>query len=375
MFTGFLSLALPLSASLFAAATPQAGQPATTSVQPLAIQAERIYLGDGSIIEKGVILIEGGVIRAVGAGVDIPENASDIDHKGAASAGMIALHGYCGATGEVRDPTRAVMSEAEIALAFKPDHYDFSDALRAGITSVVLTPTPQGLVGGVGAVVKTASGRTLTKEAQLSLGFSAECLSQNRFPTSFAGAVAELERRFEKPEGSFAKAASGKLPVLFEANSREDVLRAVDFATRHKLNGAINGAEWAGELAQEIKSTRLSVICGPFDVGEQRRTIKAVIALVEAGVNIGFGLDSPWKHPAALRLGAALCVREGLARGAAWKALTSNAAQIAGVADHVGRLERGLDGDIVLWSGDPLDLTSSVQAVFIGGQRIYGAGQ
>lgn len=371
MLTAVLSLALMLPGK---DAAPTSNHQ-SKSAQPFAIQAERIYLGDGNTIERGVILIEGGVIRAVGAGVDIPENASVIEHKGTASAGMIALHGYFGASSEVRDPTRAVMSDAKVAVAFRPDHPDFTDALQAGITSVVLSPTPQGLVGGIGAVVKTSSGVILNKESGLSLGFSAECLSRNRFPTSFPGAIAELERRFEKPEGSFAMAVSGKLPVLFETSSREDVRRAIGFATRYKLTGAINGAEWAGELAQEIKAARLSVICGPFEVGEQRRTIKAVLALAEAGVNIGFGLDSPWKHPAGLRLGAALCVREGLAQGAAWKALTSNAAQIAGVADRVGRLERGLDGDVVLWSGDPLDLSSSVQAVYIAGERVYGAEQ
>jgi imidazolonepropionase-like amidohydrolase len=343
------------------------------SDRPMAIQAEKVYLGDGSAIDKGVILVEGGVIRAVGAGVEIPENASVIDHKGSASAGLIALHAYSGAPAEMRDPTRAVMPEAEIAYAFNPEHYDFSDAVKAGITTLVLTPMPQSLVGGVGAVVKTASGRVLIKDAELSLGFSAESLSHSRFPTSYSGATAELERLFEKPEGNFAKAASGKLPVYFETESREDVLRAVDFATRHKLIGAITGADWAGELAQEIKPSHLAVICGPLDVGEPRRAIKSVLALAEAGITFGFGLDTPWKHPAQLRLGAALCVREGLAYGAAWKALTSNAAQIAGVSDHVGRLERGMDADIVLWSGDPLDLSSAVQVVFVDGVRVYGA--
>jgi imidazolonepropionase-like amidohydrolase len=350
-------------------------KPAAKNAQPVAIRADKIRLGDGSTLDNGVILIEGGVIRAVGAGVDVPENASVIEHKGTASAGMIALHSYSGATAEVRDPTRAEMPDAKVGFAFRPQNDDFADALRAGITTVVLTPSPQSLVGGTAAVVKTATGRTLTRDASLSLGFSSESLSRNRFPTSYAGAMGELERKFEKPEGNFAKAAGGKLPVLFETSSREDVLRAVDFATRHKLNGAINGAEWAGELAPEIKSAHLSVICGPFDVGEARRTIKSVLALAEAGIHFGFGLDSPFRHPAALRLGAALCVREGLAQGAAWKALSANAAEIAGVAEHVGRLERGLDADIVLWSGDPLDLSSSVRAVFIDGERVYGAEQ
>ena len=356
------------------AATAQSTSP-SHKIAPLAIQADKIFFGDGRTIDKGVLVIEDGVIRAVGAGVEIPGDASVIEHHGAISPGLIAMHGYAGSPTEARDSTRPVLSGAAIANAFNPEHFDFKDALKAGITCMVLTPSSQSLSGGVSAAVKTASGRVLRRDVQLSLGFSSESLSTNHFPTSYAGAIDELERLFQKPEGAFARAASGKLPVLFEVASRQDVLRALDFAQRHKLAGALNGAALSGELAKEVKASNLSVVCGPFDAGEERRAIRSVLALSEAGVSIGFGLDAPWKHPASLRLGAALCVREGLAPSAAFKALTSDAAQIAGVQDHVGRLERGLDADVVLWSGDPLDLASSVQAVYVDGQRVFGAEQ
>jgi imidazolonepropionase-like amidohydrolase len=357
------------------AAARHQDQSAPKNARPIAIQADKIYLGDGNTIANGVILIDGGLIRAVGAGVDIPENASVITHKGAASAGMIALHGYAGAASEMHDATRSQMPDAETALAFRPDHYDFADALKAGITSVVLSPTPQGLVGGVGAVAKTSSGRVLVRDAELTLGFSADSLSRNRFPTSYTGAIGELEQRFTDPTGNFAKAASGKLPVVLEVSSREDVSRAIEFAKRHKLVGMLSGADWAGELAPAIKTSHLSVICGPLDVGEPRRAIKSVLAVSEAGIPFGFGLDEPWKHPAALRLSAAMCVREGLPPSAAWRALTSAAADMIGAGARIGRLERGFDADVVLWSGDPFDLSSSVQAVFVDGERAYGADQ
>src|SRR5262252_6288893 len=85
-------------------------QGAPKNARPIAIQADKIFLGDGNTIANGVIVIDGGLIRAVGAGADIPENASVITHKGAASAGMIAMHGYAGAASETHDATRAVMS-------------------------------------------------------------------------------------------------------------------------------------------------------------------------------------------------------------------------------------------------------------------------
>jgi imidazolonepropionase-like amidohydrolase len=171
------------------------------------------------------------------------------------------------------------------------------------------------------------------------------------------------------------RAADGKLPCLFETTERADVARAIAFAKKHDLKGAIHGAALAGEMAEEIKAGKLDVIVPALGVGADRRALKAVINLHKQGVRFGFGLDSPWNNTAQLRLSAALCVREGLDPKAAWNALTSDAARIAGVGDRLGRIERGLDADIVLWSGDPLDLGSRVVAVYIGGVHVTGGGR
>ncbi len=351
--------------------TPPIPSDARPEAHVLAIQADRVLLGDGQVLAPGVILTEEGRITAIGTDLPIPEGALLVVHKGTASAGLIALHSHSGSPGEMRDSTRTVLPEAHVAAAFDPSHEDFESAMEAGITSLVLTPLPFSLCGGTSALVKTSGGIVLEKEAQLSLGFSAQSLRNDRAPTSFGGALAELERRLVQPEGAFALAAKKKLPILFEASTREDVLRAVEFASRHELSGSIHGAAWAGELADAIKSAGLSVICGPFQVGGARRDLLAVIALGKAEIPFGFGVDAPWNHPAALRTSAAMCVREGLDRATAWRALTSDAARIVGAQDRVGALAKGLDADIVLWSGDPLDLASSVDAVYVDGKRAW----
>lgn len=356
---------LMLGLALAAGAAPR---PSAAGV--LAIRAERLHLGDGRMIEDGVVLIESGRIQAVGAGVEVPEGAAVVDHRGDASPGLVALHGYSGATGGLHDPARAVLAEARVAWAFDPDHVEVEDLWKAGITTLLLTPPPQALAGGVSAAVKTSGGRVLSREVQLVLGFSAESLAENRFPTSHSGAIAELDARFTEPRGPFARAAARDLPVLLETRTRADVQRALEFARRHRLSGALHGAEWAGELAAAIREADLGVVVRPFDAGEDRRTIRSVLALAEAGVRFGFGLDAPAKNPGSLRLSTAMCLREGLAPAAAWKALCADAAAIARLERSVGRLERGLDADLVLWSGDPLSLSSRVVGVWIDGVRI-----
>jgi imidazolonepropionase-like amidohydrolase len=68
---------------------------------------------------------------------------------------------------------------------------------------------------------------------------------------------------------------------------------------------------------------------------------------------------------------ASLAVKEGLPRETALEALTANPASFLGLDDRVGALKPGLDGDIVVWSGDPLDVNSRAERVFIDGAEVY----
>jgi imidazolonepropionase-like amidohydrolase len=207
----------------------------------------------------------------------------------------------------------------------------------------------------------------------LSLGFSNASLSISSYPTSYASALAELNQRFEKPTGAFARARAGELPCLFEASTRADVQRVTDFARRWKLRGSIYGAAWAGEQLDLIRDSGLSVIFAPLGIGADRRSIQSVVKLASSDIAFGFGLDSPVVDPAALRLTAALCVREGLDTKRAWRALTTQAAELAGVGKTAGSLQKGRDADFVLWSGHPLELSSSISAVYIDGKLVHEA--
>ena len=150
---------------------------------------------------------------------------------------------------------------------------------------------------------------------------------------------------------------------------------------RHGLRGTLHGANLSGEVAEAIKAAEMSVIYRSFSASTSSRTLAAVAALAEAGVPFGFGFDTPAEGDQRLRLSAAMCVRAGVERVAAWKALTSDAAKIAGVDSRIGLVAQGKDADLVLWSGDPLDLGSQVQAVYVDGNLIkpqhgsHGGGQ
>lgn len=341
-----------------------------------AVRAERVHVGDGTVIENGTVVVRDGRIADVGEDVAVPEGAVLIEHEGDLSPGLVALRDYSGGAGENLDSTRVVFENAEVAHAFDPDHADMKRLLAEGVTTVVLAPASGSLVGGLCAVVKPGA-RVLERGAMLHVDLGSSALVFNRHPTSYAGALAELERRFAAikdpgdPEGAFARAARGELPVLLEAGGRAETQRAIDFAVRHGLKGVLVGAPRAGELAAQVKAAGLAVAVEPFRAGANVRTLRSAAQLVAAGVPIGFALDAPAVHPSNLRLTAAACVRAGLDRDAALGALTSGAAALAGVGDRVGSIAAGRDADFVLWSGDPVDPGSRVLAVYVDGEKVH----
>jgi imidazolonepropionase-like amidohydrolase len=370
-----IPILLAAAPHLAGAAPPVPVELSPTAGKRLAIRARRVHGAGDAVLENAVVLIEEGRILAVGGALEVGAGVRLIEHEGDLSAGLIALRDYSGADGENVDGTRPLMAEGRLSFALNPTHSDFRRLRAEGITAIVLGAPPSALAPGQTAVVKTAGGKIVKDPAHLLLSLSAESRSISRSPTSFGSAAAELAERLESGEGALARAKSGELPVLLAVGARHEILRAVDLATRHGLSGALVGAPLAGELADLIRGSGLAVVLSPFELGASGRELRALRALAEAEVPFGFALDAPAHHPAGLRLAAAAAVRAGVARDTARRALTSTAARIAGVDERIGRIAAGLDADLCLWSGDPIDLTSRLQAVFIDGERVFSSSE
>ena len=367
-----------------------------TAQESFQIRAKAIVRADGSRLENGVLQIKDGKIAALGTRV--ATGVPVLEHDGVLTPGLIACQTMSGMAGEANDQTRSLLPEARLAHAYDPTHSDFEKALEAGITTMVLPPDGRNVAGGLTAVVKTA-GTLVSPNAHLALSFSEKALtvtsgfffsffgavqdgdientqsssSGTRTPTSDAGIVAELDEHFSNAQGIFARAKAGQLPVYLEAWERHEVLRALAFAKRHRLKGALRGAPRANDpaLVAAFTGSGFGCVMGPFAIGQARASLDGFVRLTEAGVPVAFGLDAPSHSPLGLRLSAAMALSAGAKASSVSKALTIDAARLAGVESRVGSLEPGKDADFCLWSGEPWNLTSRLDAVYIEGRLVH----
>jgi imidazolonepropionase-like amidohydrolase len=160
---------------------------------------------------------------------------------------------------------------------------------------------------------------------------------------------------------------------VFDVDRAADIRQVLAFAAREKLRIAVAGGAEAWRVAGELAAARVPVIIdaledlpGGFDsIGA---TLENAARLQRAGVKVAFTLDSPAPHNVRkLRQTAGVAVAYGLPWEAGLAALTRVPAEIFGVADRFGSIERGRRANLVVWSGDPLEVTSFATHVFIDG--------
>jgi len=129
-------------------------------------------------------------------------------------------------------------------------------------------------------------------------------------------------------------------------------------------------------IADLLAAKGIPVLIGPSfttrsKVELRNRSLANPGKLAAAGVEISIITDHPVVPINFLVHQATLSIKEGLDRETALRAITINPATVMGVDDRVGSIAVGKDADLVLWSGDPLDVLQRALAVFIGGRQVY----
>jgi len=352
------------------------------------------------------VLIRDGRIAELGSALTAPAGAEVIEAGGRpVTPGLFGGVAHLGLEEIGLEPTvddyslklGAMRPEFDVTFAFNPESVVLGVGRLGGITFAQLAPTSEpggkgeggSIISGQGALVRldgsVAPARTLFIEAggaanALSGGSRAaqlmllqQALTEVRSPQLLLA----NDTRLLTPAGRQALRAylDGKGRVVFDVERASDIRNVIALGERERLHVAVRGATEAWRVAGELAAAGVPVLLDPlanlpesFDsVGA---TLENAARLERAGVKIAFSFDDPQPHNIRkLRQAAGIAVAHGLPWEAALAALTRNPAEIFGVADRNGSLERGRPADLVLWSGDPLEVTTLADAVFIQGVR------
>ncbi len=379
--------------------------------KPVAIVNAKIHVEPGTVIDGGTIVIKDGKISAVGKSVAIPADAEQIDATGkTVTAGLIDSSSRLGLVevdqvsstneGQFADArgADAIHAAYSVTDGYNPQSVAIPVARTGGVTTVVSAPGG-GLVAGASAAFSLSSGAlsdvliaedvamyaTLGEQA-VSSGDGSRGMAMERLRELFDDArdYARRKSSYDRNQtrafaarrldlAALGNVLSGKMPLVVRANRSSDISAALRLGKALKLRLVIEGGVEAWQVAEELAAAKVGVILDPFDnlpaSFDQIHVVDdAARRLVDKNVDVAISVIGDAANVRTLRQRAGVAIANGLPWDAALAAVTTTPAKLFGL-DGRGRLVKGSAADVVVWSGDPFELSSRAELVFCGGQK------
>lgn len=386
--------------------------PFTGYAETIAITGGRIHtLSSQGVIEQGTLLMRDGRILAVGADVAAPADARVVDAKGAwVTPGLFNSYTHLGLVEneDVQSTMDHAAAQAPFAAGFDVQlgvngYSTLIPIVRMrGVTRAAIFPVAtRSIFAGVGAVIRLVSGDSALAQpramALVELGAQGAKLgggARGAAWSAFYQACEAADRGNSKSprsdrDGDLADAdqavlksiLSGHMPLVFHVERAADILNVLALRERFtKLRPVLLGANEGWMVAERIARAHVPVILDsfanlPIDFETMAATQENAARLARAGVVVA--IAPVYRFHAATPHNAGLLAQyagNAVANGLPWeeglKAITLNPARIFGMADQLGSLEPGKVADVVVWSGDPLELDSRPDAVFVDGRQL-----
>ncbi len=371
----------------------------------VALVSATVYTGEGPPLEGATIVIDGTRIAAVGREVVVPNGAEVLDVGGAVvTPGLIDAATRLGVSdvrmektaveatlGKDADPVRAALRVAD---SFNPHSFVIPVARAGGLTSAVVLPSG-GLISGQAIWID------LVDEEPIRNASAALLVSVSRHAQDEGGRarfylrlreVLEDARLFRANRGPYItrklrqlsisaadlevlrRALDRELLVLFEVDRAADIRTVLGIIREHRLRAALLGAAEAWMVADEIAAVDIPVLMDPIDnlpSSFDRLQIRSdgALRLYRAGVRVAFTKRGASHFAHRLRWVAGNAVADGFPYEAAMAAITSVPAEIFGMAGS-GSVKAGALANLVVWNGDPFEVTTWPTHVFIRGRSI-----
>ncbi len=363
-------------------------------------------MGRLGTIENGDLLIVNNIVQEIGTDLAVPEGATVVDVSGkeitpgliniSTALGLVEI-GAVKSTVDSRNTSDSYTASLSIADVINPDSSLWAHNRNNGLTNVIVKPTnSKSMFQGQGTLIQLTDNQDhiLLQDnvaymtygdsgAERANGTRALALQHIRTVFSDLKALSESEEPDKyKPDGILKlRELKALLPVLTEsrpfvvsAHRVNDILAMLELASQYSLTMIISGAEEAWKIRDKIAAAKVALILNPYSNLPSRfetwgNRIDQMTLLQEAGIPMMISNNT--SHNAyVIRQIAGNAVAHGLPYDDALASITRIPAQWFGMANKLGSLESGMQANLVVWDGDPLEITSSADQVYIQGEAM-----
>lgn len=356
----------------------------------------------------GTVVMDNGKITALGPDAAAPDGSAVIDAQGQwVLPGFIDAHVHLGTHEEgeaaggddTNELTGPVMAGVRALDAVNPYDPGFDDALAGGVTTVNVNPGSGNPIGGLTVAIHT-HGRYLEEMLLRSPSGLKSALGENpkrnysekkQTPATRLGTAMVIRKAFMDAQNyvgkgdeygrdphmeALAMVLRREIPWRQHAHRADDIATALRLADEFGYQLVLDHGTEAHLLADVLAERGIPVLIGPLFTTRSKvelrgRSMANPGRLAAAGIEISIITDHPVIPINFLVHQATLAVKEGLDRETALRSITVNPAKVLGLSHRIGSLAVGKDADVVLWSGDPLDVMQRALTVWIGGHEVY----
>ena len=388
--------------------------------RPIVIQGATILTMTHGTIANGTVLIEDGKITAVGAKVAVPADAQVINAAGEyVLPGLVDPHSHLGvyALPEVKpnsdgnEMTGDIEAQVRSEDSINTDDPEIARAVSGGVTVVQVLPGSGNNIGGWATIVKLNGGQTLDEikfqgapaSMKWAWGENPKRVygSKDKAPSTLMGEAAIVRQRLYDAQNyaakwkawedggkkgapperdlqleALAEVLAGKVRLnihSYQVNHFEALFRIAD--EFHFHIAALHHALDAYMIAPEIARRHIGVVTFADSWGFKVEGWDAIpqnaYILWKEGVLVSLHTDNPVIEERDYIEQASIINHYGMPDEAALQAVTINPAKILGIDNRVGSIDVGKDADLTIWTGNPLELTSKAEEVFIDGHPVY----
>lgn len=377
--------------------------PDSAAAQDVLVRGARVYtMTDAGVIENGDVLVRDGRIAQVGASIGAPAGVQVLEGSGwYVMPGLIDCHSHMttqlerGGGSDRHERGQRVNTGLRILDSVNPRYgWLVPGALAGGVTTLHVMPGSNASFGGRTVLIKSVPRATAdemvvrhplgmkmsmaatrgTGVAEMREWFTKGAEYADRLRRWEEGGRRGTEPRRDLQLEGLADQVSGTLQTHTHAQTAIEMQYALRMKREFGLNLVLHHAFDGWKIADDIAAADVPVCYGPIVHSFANENLRTAGVLASKGVKVSLNMDSASDFQKHLLHAVQITVRYGMDPMEGLRSVTRNPAEMLGVADRLGAIAPGLDGDLVILDGDPLSTFTNVLYTIVDGEVVYARG-